>query len=108
MFGNPAACHHTSAKHGLPVLTVVANNQRWAAVDAATRSVYPGGMAVRTNESRLSDLSPQPAFARYSEASEGYGEDVTDLDQLRPALRRALHAVQVQGRQALLDVHCAG
>ncbi|MHA6797566.1 thiamine pyrophosphate-requiring protein (plasmid) [Pseudonocardia bannensis] len=107
LFANPAACHHASAKHGLPVLTVVANNARWDAVDASTRSVYPDGVAVRTDESRLSDLSPQPAFARYVEASGGHGEEVTDLDGLRPALRRALHAVQVEGQQALLDVRCA-
>jgi acetolactate synthase-1/2/3 large subunit len=59
------------------------------------------------DESRLSNLAPQPAFARYAEASGGFGEEVTDIDQLRPALRRALHAVDVEGRQALLDVRCA-
>ncbi|MBP2365074.1 thiamine pyrophosphate-requiring protein [Pseudonocardia parietis] len=107
LFANPAACHHASAKHGLPVLTIIANNERWDAVDASTRSVYPGGIAVRMDESRLSNLAPQPAFARYAEASGGFGEEVTDIDQLRPALRRALHAVDVEGRQALLDVRCA-
>src|SRR5207302_1528114 len=43
LFANPAACHHSSAKHGLPVLTVIANNERWEAVDTATRAVYPAG-----------------------------------------------------------------
>jgi acetolactate synthase-1/2/3 large subunit len=107
LFANPAACHHASAKHGLPVLTVIANNERWEAVDTAARLVYPGGEAVTSGESRLSSLSPQPDFARYAEASGGYGEQVTEVDQLVPALRRAMHAVQVEGRQALLDVSCA-
>jgi acetolactate synthase-1/2/3 large subunit len=106
LFANPAACHHASAKHGLPVLTVIANNERWEAVDTAARMVYPGGEAVVNGESRLSGLSPQPDFARYAEASGGYGEQVTDPDDLVAALRRGLYAVQVEGRQALLDVRC--
>jgi acetolactate synthase-1/2/3 large subunit len=107
LFANPAACHHASAKHNLPVLTVVADNARWGAVDHATRAVYPDGLAVRQDEDRLSDLSPSPAFEAYCAASGGHGERVTQRDELRPALERALHAVQDQGRQALVSVDCA-
>jgi acetolactate synthase-1/2/3 large subunit len=106
LFANPAACHHASAKHNLPVLTVVADNARWGAVDHATRAVYPDGLAVRQDESRLSDLSPSPAFEAYCAASGGHGERVTQRGELRPALERALHAVQEQGRQALVSVDC--
>lgn len=106
LFANPAACHHASAKHGLPVLTVVANNSTWGAVDHATRSVYPEGHAVARGERRLSDLSPSPDLAAYSAASGGFGERVTARADLRPALERALHAVERDGRQALLDVIC--
>ena len=106
MFANPAACHHASAKHNLPVLTVVADNARWGAVDHATRAVYPDGLAVGQEENRLSDLSPSPAFEAYCTASGGHGERVTRREDLRPALERALHAVQQQGRQALVNVDC--
>jgi acetolactate synthase I/II/III large subunit len=106
LFANPAACHHAARKHDLPVLTVVVNNERWAAVDWSTKSVYPQGMAAETGESRLSDLSPLPAFEEYVHASGGHGERVTKRHELAPALGRALHAVQVEGRQALLNIEC--
>jgi acetolactate synthase-1/2/3 large subunit len=106
LFANPAACHHAAAKHDLPVLTVVANNARWGAVDSATRSMYPEGEAVRHSEGRFSSLAPMPAFEMYAEASGGYGERVTSRSDARAALSRALHAVQVEGRQALLNVMC--
>lgn len=108
MFANPAACHHASAKHGLPILTIIANNANWGAVENATRGVYPDGQAVLHNERRLSDLSPVPAFEAYCEASGGYGERVVARNDLRPALERALHAVETEGRQALLNVECEG
>lgn len=106
LFANPAACHHAAAKHGLPVLTVIANNASWGAVDHATRAVYPKGSAVQSGEARLSDLSPAPAFEAYCEASGGFGERVTERADLEPALERALKAVRDEGRQALLNVTC--
>lgn len=107
VFANPAACHHASAKHDLPVLTVVANNGNWGAVDLATRSVYPDGRAVGSAEGRFSDLSPSPDFAAYCTASGGHGETVTSTARLAAAIEEALHVVRVQGRQALLDIRCA-
>jgi acetolactate synthase-1/2/3 large subunit len=106
LFANPAACHHAAAKHDLPVLAIVANNSTWGAVDYATQAVYPDGRAVAQGEHRLSDLSPSPAFEAYSQASGRFGERVTRRDQVRPALERALDAVERQGRQALLNVEC--
>jgi acetolactate synthase-1/2/3 large subunit len=106
LFANPAACHHASAKHDLPVLTVVADNGCWGAVDGAARAVYPEGRAVARGERRLSDLSPSPDFAAYSVASGGFGERVTAREELAEAIGRALHAVRHEGRQALLDVVC--
>ncbi len=105
LFANPAACHHAAAKHALPVLTIIANNARWGAVEHATRSVYPDGLAVRTGESRLSDLGPSPDFAQYCRASDGFGERVERAAELEGALERALGAVAA-GRQAVLDVRC--
>lgn len=106
LFANPAACHHAATKHDLPVLTVVANNSTWGAVDHATRSVYPEGRAVATGERRLSDLSPAPAFEAYCEASGGLGIRVTERSELAPALERGLATVRDEGRQVLLNVIC--
>lgn len=106
MFANPAACHHASAKHDLPILTIIANNATWGAVDGATRSVYPDGDAISQNDKRLSDLAPVPSFEAYCQASGGYGERVRTRDELLPAIARALLAVEEEGRQALLNVDC--
>ncbi len=104
LFSNPAACHHASARHGLPVLTVVFNNSRWGAVDVSTNSVYPQGHWRAGRGPSLSDLAPMPALEKYAEASGGHGERVSERRELIPALRRALHAVEVEGRQALVNV----
>jgi acetolactate synthase-1/2/3 large subunit len=88
------------------VLTVVANNSTWGAVEYATQAVYPDGVAVAQHENRLSDLSPSPAFEAYCEASGGPGERVRRREQLRGAVPLALHAVEQQGRQALVNVEC--
>ena len=45
-----------------------------------------------------------PALERYAEASGGHGERVSTREALLPALRRALHVVEVEQRQALLNV----
>jgi acetolactate synthase-1/2/3 large subunit len=106
LFANPAACHHASAKHELPVLTVVANNTNWWAVDAATYLVYPEGRAVATAEDRFSDLSPSPDLASYCTASGGHGVTVRHRSELTGALKEALRVVREEGRQALVDVRC--
>jgi acetolactate synthase-1/2/3 large subunit len=105
MFANPAACHHAAAKHNLPVLTIVANNSSWGAVDYATQAVYPEGVAVARRDRRFSDLSPSPAYEQYCIASGGFGERVTERAGVAPAIARALATVR-EGRQALLNVEC--
>jgi hypothetical protein len=45
--------------------------------------------------------------ALHAAASGGYGEAVTDRQDLVPALSRALHAVQAEHRQAVVNVSCA-
>lgn len=109
LFANPASCHHAAAMHRLPVLTVVFNNQRWDQVSASTASMYPAAShtsraIARDGFGPLSSLDPVPDFERYSEASGGYGERVTERGQLLPALERALQAVTQEKRQALLNV----
>ena len=54
----------------------------------------------------LANLEPSPDFEKVIEASGGYGERVETPDQLAPALERAVHAVKVDKRQALINVIC--
>lgn len=107
MFSNPAACHHASQKHDLPVLTVICNNSRWNAVLSTTRLVYPQGHMSGYNTHALSDLSPSPAYEEYCKASGGFGTRVSEREQLEATLREALNVVEHEGRQAVVNVICA-
>jgi acetolactate synthase-1/2/3 large subunit len=104
MFGVPEAGHWVSRKMNLPVLYVVWNNSRWNAVQTATRGVYPEGWQERTKTFPFSDLSPSLEFEMICQAAGGYGERVEDPAELPAAFERALHAVRVEKRQALLNI----
>jgi acetolactate synthase-1/2/3 large subunit len=106
MFSNPAAVHHASALHELPVLFVIMNNGMWGAVQRSTLAMYPGGLASKSNEAAFVGLPKLPAFEKICEAAGGYGERVEDPAALPGALQRALSAVTTERRQALLNVIC--
>lgn len=108
MFTNPASCHQAAEMHALPVLMIVFNNHHWQAVEQTTLAVYPDG-ATRAyvkehGHAPLSGLGHMPDFELYAQASGGYGEKVSTREQLLPALQRAIHAVTVEKRHALLNV----
>lgn len=108
MFTNPASCHQAAEMHNLPVLMVVFNNHHWQAVEQTTLAVYPEGetrdYVRRHGQAPLSGLGHMPDFELYAQASGGYGEKVHIREELLPALRRAIHAVTVEKRHALLNV----
>jgi acetolactate synthase I/II/III large subunit len=107
MFANPAACHHAMAMHDIPVLTVICANRKWTAVQGSALGMYPDGHAAGAGQlSPLAELGPPVAFEQYAAASGGYGEAVADRRDLVPALTRALHAVQAEHRQAVVNVAC--
>jgi acetolactate synthase-1/2/3 large subunit len=106
MFGNPTAGHFVSEAMRLPVLYVIFNNARWAAVHRATLSVYPKGVAAGMKEPPFATLEPSPRFEHVVQASGGHGERVTEPGELLPALQRAMKIVREEKRQALVNV-CA-
>jgi len=106
IFSNPAACHQISARYGLPVLSVIFNNEAWMAVERATRGMYPEGAAARANAFPLSRLDPSPAFEKFCEACGGWGAHVDDPDALPGVLEKAVDVVQGEGRQALVNIRC--
>jgi acetolactate synthase-1/2/3 large subunit len=87
----------------LPTLTIVCNNRRWHAVDAATRAVYPDGEAAASAEMPLVELQPSPEFSKVAEASGAFARRVDEPADLPAAIEAALSAV-AGGQQALLDV----
>ena len=106
LFNVPTSCHFVSQAYNLPILIVIFNNQCWGAVRGAAASVHPRGWAVKTNHFPLSELSPTPAYEVICQANGGYGERVEEPDEVLPALKRALHIIKEEGRQAVLNVIC--
>ena len=106
MFGNPIPAHYISHAYDLPVLFIVTNNGGWGSVKSETRAMYPAGFNGGTNPAPLTMLEPSPDFEKVITASGGYGERVDDPDEIAPALQRAVYAVKIEKRQALLNVIC--
>jgi acetolactate synthase-1/2/3 large subunit len=104
MFGNPSAGHYVSEAMKLPVLFIIANNARWAAVHRSTLGVYPKGIASKDEKPLFATLEPSPRFEHVVQASGGHGESVSEPKALLPALERALKVVRDEKRQALLNV----
>lgn len=105
MFGNPTPAHFVSAAYKLPVLTVIMNNKMWGSVRKATLGLYPEGAAATANQAPLTYLEPSPEYHRIVEASGGYGVEVKDPAELPRAIEGALKAVDIEKRQAVINVH---
>ena len=103
LFSNPVACHQAAEALNLPLLTCVFNNGVWNAVRRATTNMYPTGNAVSSNMMPLTSLNPLPDFSKIVEASRGFGQRITDGEELVGALERAKSAIQ-SGQHALLDI----
>ena len=108
MFGNPLPAHYVAAAEKLPILTVVFNNAMWGAVKRNTREVYPDGYAAKSNREPLTYFDPALKFEKAVEAADGHGERVEDPAKLPAAIERAMKAIEVEKRQALLNVVCRG
>src|SRR2546421_2705557 len=104
MFGNPTAGHYVSEAMHLPILFIIANNARWAAVQRSTLATYPKGHAAATKQPPFATLEPSPRFEHVVQASGGHGERVSEPKELMPALERALKGVREEKRQALVNV----
>ena len=104
MFGNPTAVHFVSEAMRLPMLFVIANNARWAAVHRSTLATYPKGAAAAAEKPPFATLEPSPRFEHVIQASGGHGERVSEPKELMPALQRALKVVKEEKRQALVNV----
>jgi acetolactate synthase I/II/III large subunit len=93
MFGEPLAGLWAAAHHKAPFLTVVFVNRSYSTGTSGLRELYPEGVAIQEGNYEGGEFDPPPDFAKLAEAAGGYGETVTDADQMGPALQRALDQV---------------
>lgn len=104
IFGSGTAGHIVSDSQGIPVLTIVWNNGIWNAVQNAAKTSYPDGTAVQMDNFAITKLSQKFRYEEICQAAGGYGERVDDPEEVPGAIERALKAVQVEKRQALLNI----
>jgi acetolactate synthase-1/2/3 large subunit len=104
IFSNPTACHWVAQAHGLPILMVVFNNARYAAVRSATLSMFAAGAAERENGLGLADLSPSPPFEKEAEAYGAFAARVERPADLAEVLAAARAAVEKDKRHALVNI----
>jgi len=107
MFGNPLPFHYVGRAESLPTLTIIANNQSWHAVRAATLDVFPDGHAAKANSMPLTELKPAPDYEKVISTCGGVGEKVEQPGDLLAALKRCFEAVR-SGTPALLNVITQG
>jgi acetolactate synthase-1/2/3 large subunit len=90
----------------LPLLIVIFNNSRYAAVRNSTMSMFKDGAAGEDDCNGFADLTPTPPFEQLVKAQGGHGERVERPEDLPAALARARDVVLKEGRQALVNVMC--
>jgi acetolactate synthase-1/2/3 large subunit len=107
MFGTPLPALWAAGHHKAAYMAVVFVNGSYSTGTSGLSSAYPEGYGITSAHYEGGTFEPTPNFAKLAEAANGYGEQVTELSQLAPALQRGLEhtrnhtpaviAVQVPG-----------
>lgn len=101
---NPVIPSYDASKaYDLPLLIVVFNNRVYKSMNLNHRRFYPDGAAAETGEWLGTDLHRLPRLAAFAEPFGLHSETVDTAEELAPALRRALKAVD-DGTTAVVDV----
>ena len=106
IFSVPEAAHWVSQSYHLPFLTVILNNQGWAAERKPIDQLYPKGWSATHSKYVGVYLDPPGQYSKIVEAFGGYGEQVEDPDEISSALERAISCIKKNKKQAVLDVVC--
>ncbi len=102
-FSTPTSVYAVAQAEGLPILTVVLDNGGWQAVKDAVLRVHPGGQATQRDEFHARLRGQRRDFHQVGQAFGAHGEHVDTPDELEPAIRRCLQALD-RGQAAVLVV----
>jgi acetolactate synthase-1/2/3 large subunit len=87
MFGTPLPALWAAGHHKAAYMAVVFVSGSYSTGTSSLRHAYPEGYGMAAH-SEGGTFEPPPNFAKLAEAANGYGEQVTELSQLAPALQR--------------------
>jgi acetolactate synthase-1/2/3 large subunit len=92
-FGSPMPALWAAGYHKAAFLAVVLVNGTYSTGTSSLARAYPEGYAAAAGYEG-GRFDPAPNFAKLAEAANGYGEHVSELAQLVPALQRGLRYVR--------------
>ncbi|CAK1366158.1 unnamed protein product [Cercospora beticola] len=106
MFSMPSSVYWIAQRYGIPVLTILLNNDGWNAPRQSMLLVHPDGLGSKVDNQELNiSFSPNPDYCTIAKGgSRGtcWAEQVSTVEQLAAKLPEAIAAVQ-GGVSALLD-----
>jgi acetolactate synthase-1/2/3 large subunit len=103
MFSIPSTVHWMAKRYRAPFLQVIFNNKGWRAPRYSAMGVHPEGLASQGDDIAVS-FEPPPDYAGIAAAAGGaHAERITRVDEVMPAIERAVRAVREEGRSAVID-----
>jgi acetolactate synthase-1/2/3 large subunit len=102
LFGVPTSALTMAAEWGTPFLTVILNNKGYRASRLPVYGLFPEGVSARRKTAVGTRFTHAPDYPALAAACHAHGERVERAEDLVPALRRALAALDA-GRAALVE-----
>jgi len=102
-YNPPLAALGFCQEYDIPMMIVIANNNRYRSMQMAVDKEYPRGWAKRTGSYFGAELAPRVNYAGMADLVGGYGETLEKVSEIRPAIARALKALKA-GKPVILDV----
>ena len=104
VFGCPTATLWAAGAYKAPFLSVIFNNEQYAAPRKIIRRDYgPDSYSEKTGLWPGTEIKPTPDYALIAQACHAYGQVVTEPSELPSALKKAIEKVK-SGTAAVLDV----
>ena len=103
MFTIPSTVHWMARRYKTPFLQVIYNNKGWRAPRFSATAVHPEGYASQGDDIAVS-FEPTPDYAGIAAAAGGaHAETIRRVEEVVPAIERAVRAVREEGRSAVID-----
>jgi acetolactate synthase-1/2/3 large subunit len=103
LFTQPATVHWMARRYATPFLQIIFNNGGWRAPRAGALGLHPNGAASRAG-TLDTEFGPDPDYGGIAAAAGGaYACTISRPEEVEPTLERALEAVRVERRCAVVD-----